>query len=119
MRKKVLVATMLTPLAVIFGPGLFGGADAAPANCQSGATCGFTGANYTGSYGNVFGDNSNLTFSPWTGVHSVWNNGNYCNDQLFTSTGWTGNSLILGLGDHVDSLSATYANNIRSNRWCV
>jgi hypothetical protein len=67
---------------------------AAPANCPAGATCGYTGENYTGSEGILYGDNSNLTGSGsiWESIESVWNHGNSCNVVLYHNTGYNPDS---------------------------
>jgi hypothetical protein len=62
----------------------------APANCPAGATCGYTGENYTGREGILQGDNSNLEApgDVWENIESVFNHGNSCNVVLFTDTGY-------------------------------
>lgn len=52
-------------------------ASAAPSSCPLGALCGYTGANYTGSEGKLFGDNPNLNVAGdvWNNVASIYNNG--------------------------------------------
>jgi hypothetical protein len=65
---------------------------AAPSNCPAGALCGYTGANYTGSEGKLFGDNPDLNVSGdvWNNVDSIYNNGNSDNAVVYRDENYTG-----------------------------
>ena len=123
MPKKRVIAAGVAAVALTAGltVGLASGAGAAPANCQSGALCGFTGANFTGSYGNLHGDNTNLVFSPWTGVDSVYNNGNLCSVRIFSGTSFSGTGVSLPIGyqyTDLQSQAPVFYHHIYSNDWC-
>lgn len=96
-------------------------AASAPAHCNSGAMCGFTGAYFTGSYGNLQGTNANLVYFPWTSVDSVYNNGNQCDVTIFSGTGFSGYQTLIQRGYQYGNLQTdnpVYYHHIYSNRFC-
>jgi hypothetical protein len=58
---------------------------AAPSTCPAGALCGYTGANYTGREGELFGDNPDLNVpgDVWNNVASIYNNGQHDNVVVY------------------------------------
>jgi hypothetical protein len=120
-KRAIAVGLAVIPLAAGLAIGLSGAAGAAPANCQTGALCGFTGANFTGSFGNLHGNNTNLIFSPWTSVDSVYNNGTLCSVKIFSQTNYTGTFVSIPIGyQYTDfaSQAPVFYHHLYSNDWC-
>lgn len=100
-------------------------ASAAPAGCPSGATCGWTGENYTGKIGILYGNNRDLTkyAAVWDHVESVYNNGKYCTVWLYHwknyngSGGWEYLARGVGLRD-IASVGEGLWHHTWSNHWC-
>ena len=96
-------------------------AQAAPAGCQSGALCGFTGYYFSGSVGNLHGNNTNLLYSPWTSVESVYNDGTMCSVNIYTGTSYSGSNVTIPIGYQYGDLqndAPAYYHHIQSNHWC-
>lgn len=121
MRARALVATL--GLLGAAGAGILAGAPtamAAPAGCPSGATCAYTGTDFTGSVGPIYGNNSNLTvYSTFRNVESIYNNGTQCEDFMFYGTNLTGSSFGIPIGYQNQNLAGSWAwHHIDSNQWC-
>jgi hypothetical protein len=124
-RQKTVVGLALVPIVIALTAGLAQTAEArpatAPVNCQSGALCGFTGSYFSGSYGNLHANNTNLLFSPWTGVDSVYNDGNSCSVTIYTDTNYQGSYVTIPLGYQYGDLqndAPSFYHHIYSNSWC-
>jgi hypothetical protein len=55
--------------------------------CSYGALCAWTGADYTGTIGQVYQDNKTLPATPWHSAESVYNNGAPCSG-IYTANVW-------------------------------
>ena len=95
-------------------------ASAAAGSCPSGATCAWTGTNYTGTIGPVYGNNTNdKQYATWAGAESVANNGTSCEDWVFQNENYGGSVLALPIGYGDGNLSGTWAwHHLWSNHWC-
>lgn len=94
-------------------------AHAAKSDCPSGALCVWTGTNFTGTMGKVFGDNNDLTmYYAFNNAKSVYNNGNSCDVTIYTGTNHSGYRITVYRGDAFSmSSSSVFYNDIASNNW--
>lgn len=88
--------------------------------CPSGATCSYTGTNYTGQAGPVYGNNTNdYQYYTWSHAESVANNGTQCTDWLYQNENYGGYDFYLYIGYEAGTLSGTvYWHHLESNHWC-
>jgi hypothetical protein len=95
-------------------------ASAAAGDCPKGATCSWTGTNYTGTMGPVYGNNTNdQQYATWANSESVANNGSQCEDWVFSAQGYGGSSIGLQIGYGVSNESGTWMwHHLYSNHWC-
>jgi hypothetical protein len=92
----------------------------ASASCPSGATCAYTGINFTGSQGPVYGNNSNdAQYYTWSHAESISNNGTQCADWIYQNTNYGGGNFVLPIHYVVSNLSGTWGwHHLYSNHWC-
>jgi hypothetical protein len=116
--KAGLVAASLTTSLLSAGAALAPSAFA----CGSGATCGYTAANFTGTEGDIYQDNSNLEqYYVWAHVDSVSNNGTQCTDFMYYGLSWGKPYFTLYIHYVFGNLQTddpTYYHHIFSNSWC-
>ena len=113
----------LAALGVAAATALGGVAVAAPqasASCPSGATCAYTGINFTGSQGPLYGNNTNdAQYNTWANAESIVNNGTQCADWIYQNTNYGGGNSIVPIGYVVSNLSGTWGwHHLYSNHWC-
>jgi hypothetical protein len=94
-------------------------AHAAKSDCPSGALCVWTGTNYSGTMGKVFGNNNDLTmYYAFNNAKSLYNNGNSCDVTIYTGTNRSGYRITVYRGDAYNlSDTSVFRNNISSNHW--
>jgi hypothetical protein len=101
-------------------------APAAPSSCPHGYVCFWTGANYSGDMGKLFGKNADWTTfkhagcpgGTWAGcAASVYNNGDNCKAQLWTKANFQSAALLVTRQSGVPQLDGTFNHQIRSNDW--
>lgn len=119
---KKLFAIGTTAATLVAGAIMMGApeASAAAGDCPSGATCAWTGVNFTGSMGPVWGNNTNdKQYATWANVESVGNNGTQCEDWVFQNENYGGASFGIQIGYVSSNLSGTWAwHHLWSNHWC-
>ena len=113
----------LVALGVAAATALGGVAVAAPqasASCPSGATCAYTGINFTGSQGPLWGNNTNdAQYNTWANAESILNNGTQCADWIYQNTNYGGGNFVVPIGYVVSNLSGTWGwHHLYSNHWC-
>jgi hypothetical protein len=117
--KRLLAAVGAT---AVMTAGILTAAGATPAlaSCPSGATCSYTGINFTGSQGPVWGNNTNdRQYSTWANAESIKNNGTQCEDWIFKYENYGNPNFGIPLGYQVSNLSGTWGwHHLWSNHWC-
>lgn len=117
MRKQLAAVGIATVTAL---GGLLVAAPEASADCPSGATCAYTGINFTGSQGPLWGNNTNdAQYYTWANAESVSNNGTQCADWIYQDTNYGGGNFVLPIHYVVSNLSGTWGwHHLYSNHWC-
>lgn len=118
MRKTMVAAAMAA--AVLGGTGVATAPAASAASCPSGATCAYTGTNFTGSQGPVYGNNTDdAQYSTWANAESISNNGTQCTDWIYYGKNYGNPNFSLAVGYVVSNLSGSWGwHHLYSNHWC-
>ena len=119
MRHKRLVGLACAGVAAAASIALAQPAQAAWSDCPSGALCAWTGANGSGTRGQVFGNNNDLSiYTAFAGAASVYNHGTQCTVTIWTGKSLTGSFQALPLGYVWNLANTPFYHHVYSNHWC-